>query len=142
MSDIPESLLNLPTALVIQSGDGQRVATVQDLREFLLPLGLEIVSKDAVDWGTPYPHEATDINRICELDQQVELLQAERAALLAPSGRTPAQDQALLDAIDIALEGRPPPTDEEIQAVIGEWDLARDDLTAAPVPIEKKEAAE
>lgn len=83
MSDIPESLLNLPTALVIQSGDGQRVATVQDLREFLLPLGLDITTDRALAWGIPNPIEAEHIDRICELDQQVETLQAERDGLLA-----------------------------------------------------------
>ncbi len=51
-------------------------ATVADLREMLRPLGLDITTKDAVDWGTPYPHEAADINRIIELQQGVDELHA------------------------------------------------------------------
>lgn len=77
MSDIPESLLNLPTALVIESGDGQRVATVQDLRELLLPMGLDITTSDAVDWGVQYPHAAENITKICELEQRRDSLKQE-----------------------------------------------------------------
>ena len=82
-SEIPEKLLNLPTALVIGNGLTRRVATVQDLREFLLPLGLDITTPRALAWGIPNPIEAEHIDLICELDQQVETLQAERDGLLA-----------------------------------------------------------
>jgi hypothetical protein len=56
--------------------DHEYEATVADLREALRPLGLDITTRDAVNWGTPYPHEAADITKICELQQGVDELRA------------------------------------------------------------------
>jgi hypothetical protein len=52
-------------------------ATVADLREMLRPLGLDVTTKDALDWGTKYPGVARDLNRICELQQELADLQHE-----------------------------------------------------------------
>ena len=82
-SEIPETILNLPTALVIGNGLSRHFATVQDLRDILLPLGLEITTSEAISWDTQYPQQARNITRICELNQQIETLQAERDGLLA-----------------------------------------------------------
>jgi hypothetical protein len=50
-------------------------ATVADLREMLRPLGLDITTKDAVDWGIDYPRAAINVNRIIELQQEADELQ-------------------------------------------------------------------
>ena len=56
--------------------DHEYEATVADIAEALKPLGLEITTIDAVNWGTPYPHEAENITKICELQQGVDELRA------------------------------------------------------------------
>ena len=57
--------------------DAEFDATVADLREALRPLGLDVTSKDALDWGTKYPGVARDLNRICELQRELADLQHE-----------------------------------------------------------------
>lgn len=46
-------------------------ATVSDLREALKPFGLDVTTSDSLDWNTKYPDHARDLNRICELEQEV-----------------------------------------------------------------------
>jgi hypothetical protein len=53
------------------TGTSERPAVLQDLRDALLSLGLEVTTSDAVDWSDAYPHRAEDITRICELEQQL-----------------------------------------------------------------------
>lgn len=48
--------------------------TVEQLRALLVPLGLDITTKEAVDWGTDYPHAAEHATRICQLTQEAEEL--------------------------------------------------------------------
>lgn len=49
--------------------------TVEQLRALLVPLGLDITTKEAVDWGTELPAKARNVTRICELEQQIADLQ-------------------------------------------------------------------
>lgn len=48
--------------------------TVAQLRELLKPLGLDITTTEAVDWGTDYPQAAQNANRICDLQSQLDEL--------------------------------------------------------------------
>jgi hypothetical protein len=72
--EISARLRNAPTKLIIRDGDAERVATLEDLREYLAPLGLEVTTKEAVDWATAYPGSAATANRICDLQQQIDTL--------------------------------------------------------------------
>jgi len=62
--------------LVVKTETETRPATLQDLRDALAPFNLDVTTVNAVDWGTEYPHAAEDINRICELEQQLAELRA------------------------------------------------------------------
>lgn len=68
---LPRILLRTET----QAGRIDRPATVRDIREFLLPLGLDLVTKDALNWGTRFIRQARNLTRICELQQRVADLQ-------------------------------------------------------------------
>jgi hypothetical protein len=75
-TEIAEELLTKPVPGVYieiadRPDDGFQ-ATVGDLREALKPLGLDVTTVEAVDWGTSYPHAAQDATRICELQQEVD----------------------------------------------------------------------
>lgn len=48
-----------------------RDVTVQELREILQPLGLDITTREALNWDTQYPGYARDITLICELEQRL-----------------------------------------------------------------------
>jgi len=37
-------------------------------------MGLDVTTSEAVDWVSPYPNEAADVTRICDLQQQVDAL--------------------------------------------------------------------
>lgn len=82
--ELSARLLNGPTQIILRTAGEEKVATLQDLREALLPLGLDITTRDALNWDVKYPGLARDVTRICELNQQLEALQAERAGLLEP----------------------------------------------------------
>jgi hypothetical protein len=56
--------------------DHEYEATVADLREALRPLGLDITTKEAVDWSVDYPNAAIHATKICELQQGVDELRA------------------------------------------------------------------
>ena len=73
-SEITARLQTSSTRLVIRDGDSEREATLEDLREYLAPLGLEITTKEAVDWAIEYPGCADTATRICDLQQQVDAL--------------------------------------------------------------------
>lgn len=62
--------------LVVRTETETRPATLQDLRDVLAPLGLDVTTKDAEDWDIQYPEQANNITRICELEQQLADLRA------------------------------------------------------------------
>lgn len=68
---LPQILLRTET----RSGPVDRPATLRDVREFLLPLGLDIITQDALAWGTRFVRQARNLTRICELQQRVSDLQ-------------------------------------------------------------------
>jgi hypothetical protein len=70
--------------LIVKRGNEERAATLQDLREALIPLGYDITTIDAVNWEAKYPGEASDITRICELQQQITDLEHRLKELLQP----------------------------------------------------------
>lgn len=77
-TEISEDLLTKTVPnVIITTSDAEFHATVSDIREALRPLGLDVTSKDALDWGTKYPGVARDLNRICELQQEIADLQHE-----------------------------------------------------------------
>jgi hypothetical protein len=45
--------------------------TVAELRELLKPLGLDITTAEAVDWGLNHPVQARNVTQICKLEQQI-----------------------------------------------------------------------
>lgn len=76
-TEISEDLLTrvVPNVIItVEDPDGEFHATVSDIAEALKPLGLEITTIDAVDWGTDYPHAAEHATRICELQQEADEL--------------------------------------------------------------------
>lgn len=68
---LPKILLRTET----RTGHIDRPATVRDIREFLLPLGLDLITQDALSWGTRFIRQARTLTRICELQQRVADLQ-------------------------------------------------------------------
>ncbi len=70
--------------LVVKTETTTRPATLQDLRDVLALLGLDISTSDAVDWSVEYPDRAFHINRICALEQQLADIQ-QRDTVPAPS---------------------------------------------------------
>ncbi len=77
MSSLPPEIFNklfLPagTSLTV---NGSLIETVGQLRDALLPLGLEITTDDAVTWDVKYPRQAEHITRICELERELNDLQ-------------------------------------------------------------------
>lgn len=76
--EISEEILTkqVPSVLILTSDQTESFhATVQDIREALRPLGLDVTTKDAVDWGIDYPRAAINVNRIIELQQEADELQ-------------------------------------------------------------------
>lgn len=68
----------VPNVVILTSDpDGEFHATVSDIREALKPLGLDVTTKEAVDWGIDYPRAAINVNRIIELQQEADELQAQ-----------------------------------------------------------------
>lgn len=63
--------------LAVKTESGTRPATLQDLRDALTPIGLDISTSEAVDWSVEYPDRALHVTRICELQQQIADLQHE-----------------------------------------------------------------
>ena len=51
-------------------------ATVQDLRDALKPLGLDVTTQRALNWGIANPVQAAHIDTIIELQQETDELQA------------------------------------------------------------------
>jgi hypothetical protein len=52
-------------------------ATVADLREMLRPLGLDITTERALNWGIANPIQAAHIDTIIELQQETDELRAQ-----------------------------------------------------------------
>lgn len=78
--EIYARLLNAPVKIILRDGDDERVATLQDLRSYLEPFGLDIVPSDEVNWATQYPGHAGATLKIFELQQQVDDLTLKKAA--------------------------------------------------------------
>jgi hypothetical protein len=86
--EISERLCNGPNEIWLDTPSGvNRITTLQELRDALAPFGLEVVTKDAVEWGTTYPHAAENITKICELTQQAD----ELAAIVAVEKKNAAE---------------------------------------------------
>jgi len=62
--------------LRVQTENETRPATLQDLRDALAPLGLDVTSQSAQAWGIKNPVQAGHIDQICELEQQIAELRA------------------------------------------------------------------
>lgn len=52
-------------------GHVRRDVTLREARQILLANGLNVTTKEAVEWGTQYPHEAANLTRICLLQQRI-----------------------------------------------------------------------
>lgn len=78
--EISARLLNAPVKIILQDGDDERVATLQDLRSYLEPFGLDITTDRALSWGIKNPIQADNVDRICSLQQQVDDLTLKKAA--------------------------------------------------------------
>jgi hypothetical protein len=77
-AEISEEILtkHVPNVVILTSDpDVEFHATVQDIREALKPLGLDVTTKDAVDWGIDYPRAAINVTKICALQQEADELQ-------------------------------------------------------------------
>ena len=74
MEELAERLRRSTVQIVLRNGAHERIATLQDIQEYLGQFGLEITTSDAVDWGTNYPHAAADIALICDLQQRLDTL--------------------------------------------------------------------
>lgn len=72
--EISARLANAPTKLVIRTNDAERVATIEDLREYLEPFGLDVTTHRALAWGIANPIQAEHIDQICDLQQQIDAL--------------------------------------------------------------------
>lgn len=70
--EISARILNSPTKLIIKVNDTERVATLQELRDYLAPFGLDVTTVRALDWGISNPIQADHIDQICDLQQQVD----------------------------------------------------------------------
>lgn len=83
--EISARLIAASARLIVKTQDEtqERPATLEDIRDVLRPLGLDVTTDEAISWDTKYPGYARDITRICELQQQIDVLQAERDALFA-----------------------------------------------------------
>ncbi len=68
-----------------------RMYPLSDVRAALAEHGLEVTTKDAVDWGTNYPQQARNINQICELTQRRDALEAGVSAEPAPEKKEAAE---------------------------------------------------
>lgn len=96
-AEISEEILTKPVPGVLIHVTDPRVpeikfeATVGDLVEALLPLGLEITTKDAVNWASDYPGSAEAATRICELQQEIADLQHELGIATQAQGRKAAE---------------------------------------------------
>ncbi len=82
--EISLRLLDAPTKIILRTGDDEKVATLQDLRDYLAPLGLDITTESALCWGLRNPVQAAHIDQICDLTQraadlELRLLQKEAA---------------------------------------------------------------
>lgn len=66
------------TALVIKTPDGERAPTLQELREALAPLGLDVTTRSAEAWGISNPIQADHIDQICDLTQQLDDLSLQK----------------------------------------------------------------
>lgn len=58
-----------------KSGCVDRTATIQDAQDVLRHHGLEVTTRDTVDWSPDYPGRSKLRGRICELQQRVSDLQ-------------------------------------------------------------------
>ncbi len=78
--EISLRLLNAPVRLLLKDGDDERVATLQDLRSYLEPFGLDITTDCALSWGLRNPIQADHVDKICDLQRQVDDLTLKKAA--------------------------------------------------------------
>lgn len=72
----------------------ERMASVLDVQKILLPSGLEVTTRDAVDWSDSYPGKAEHITRICLLQQRVSDLRhrlRQRSRLRLVRAQTPEE---------------------------------------------------
>lgn len=78
-TEISEDLLTktVPNVIITTSDpDGEFHATVSDIREALRPLGLDVTTERALNWGITNPVQAAHIDTIIELQQEADELQA------------------------------------------------------------------
>lgn len=69
------------TGIVIKTENGERPATLEDLRRIFQEFGLELTTRPAVDWSTRYPGQARSIDLICALQQRADDLSHELTSL-------------------------------------------------------------